>query len=115
MQATGIVAEYNPFHKGHLHHLQRTKEITGQPVIVVMSGSFMQRGEPAFLSKWVRARLAAENGADLVIELPASFSLRSAEYFASGAVQLLQATGIVNTLSCGARLPPPTTWPRRVP
>lgn len=101
MDATGIVAEYNPFHKGHLYHLQQTKEKTGQPVIVVMSGSFMQRGEPAFLSKWLRAKLAVENGAALVIELPAAFSLRSAQYFADGAVQLLNATGLVRHLSCG--------------
>lgn len=105
MQATGIVAEYNPFHNGHLYHLQESKRLTGQPVIVVMSGSVMQRGEPAVLSKWLRARLAAENGASLVLELPAAFSLRSAEFFAKGAVQILQATGCVTHLSCGAENP----------
>lgn len=105
MQAVGIVAEYNPFHNGHLHHLQETKNLIKLPVIAVMSGSFMQRGEPAFLDKWQRARLAVENGVDLVIELPAVFSLRSAEFFASGAVQILQATGCVTHLSCGAENP----------
>lgn len=103
--ATGIVAEYNPFHNGHLHHLTATKKIVDQPIIAVMSGSFMQRGEPAFLNKWLRAKLAVQNGIDLVLELPVSFSLRSAQYFASGAVQLLNATGCVNYLSCGAESP----------
>lgn len=105
MKAVGIVAEYNPFHNGHLHHLQETKKLTGLPAIAVMSGSFMQRGEPAFLDKWLRARLAVENGVDLVLELPAAFSLRSAEFFASGAVKILAATGVVEKLSCGAESP----------
>ena len=105
MQAVGIVAEYNPFHNGHLHHLQETKKLTNLPVIAVMSGSFMQRGEPAFMSKWQRARLAVENGVDLVLELPATFSLRSAEFFARGAVDILKATGCVTHLSCGTESP----------
>ena len=84
--ATGIVAEYNPFHNGHLYHLQQAKKITGQPVIVVMSGSFMQRGEPACADKWLRAELACSQGADLILELPAVFSLRSAQFFAHGAI-----------------------------
>lgn len=104
-QAAGIIAEYNPFHNGHLYHLQQTKEKTKLPVIVIMSGSIMQRGEPALLDKWTRARLAVDNGADLVIELPAAFSLRSAQYFASGAVALLQSCGCVSTLSCGTENP----------
>ena len=104
-QAAGIIAEYNPFHNGHLYHLQQTKEKTNLPVIIIMSGSIMQRGEPAFLDKWTRARLAVANGADLVIELPAAFSLRSAQYFAAGAVALLQACGCVSTLSCGTENP----------
>lgn len=103
--ATGIVAEYNPFHNGHLHHLTATKKIINQPVIAVMSGSFMQRGEPACLNKWLRAKLAVQNGIDLVLELPVNFSLRSAQYFASGAVQLLNATGCVSHLSCGVESP----------
>lgn len=105
MQATGIIAEYNPFHNGHLYHIQETKRITQQPVIVVMSGSFMQRGEPAVLSKWQRASCAVQGGADLVLELPCVFTLRSAEFFAKGAVQLLAATGCVNTLACGTENP----------
>lgn len=105
MQATGIIAEYNPFHNGHLYHIQATKRLTQQPVIVVMSGSFMQRGEPAVLSKWQRASCAVQGGADLVLELPCVFTLRSAEFFAKGAVQLLAATGCVNTLACGTEHP----------
>ena len=105
MQAVGIVAEYNPFHNGHLHHLQETKKLTNLPLIAVMSGSFMQRGEPAFMDKWQRARLAVENGVDLVLELPETFSLRSAEFFARGAVNILKATGCVTHLSCGAESP----------
>ena len=104
-QAAGIIAEYNPFHNGHLYHLQQTKEKTNLPVIVIMSGSIMQRGELALLDKWTRARLAVDNGADLVIELPTAFSLRSAQYFASGTVALLQACGCVSTLSCGTENP----------
>ena len=105
MQATGIIAEYNPFHNGHLYHIQETKRLTQQSVIVVMSGSFMQRGEPAVLSKWQRASCAVQGGADLVLELPCVFTLRSAEFFAKGAVQLLAATGCVNTLACGTEHP----------
>ena len=105
MQAVGIVAEYNPFHNGHLHHLQETKKLTNLPVVAVMSSSFMQRGEPAFMDKWQRARLAVENGVDVVLELPATFSLRSAEFFARGAVNILKATGCVTHLSCGAESP----------
>lgn len=103
--ATGIVAEYNPFHNGHLHHLTATKKIINQPLIAVMSGSFMQRGEPACLNKWLRAKLAVQSGVDLVLELPVNFSLCSAQYFAGGAVQLLQATGCVSHLSCGVESP----------
>ena len=105
INATGIIAEYNPFHNGHLYQLREATRLTGQPVVVAMSASFMQRGEPACLSKWLRARLAVENGAALVLELPTAFSLRSAQFFASGGVQLLAATGSVNTLSCGVESP----------
>ena len=104
-KACGIVAEYNPFHNGHLHCLQEAKRLTGLPVIAVMSGSIMQRGEPAFMDKWTRARLAAICGADLVLELPAAFSLRSAQYFAQSAVSVLRACGIVTALACGVENP----------
>lgn len=101
MQATGIIAEYNPFHNGHLYHISEAKRLSKQPVIVAMSGSFMQRGEPAILSKWQRAALAVRCGADLVLELPCAFTLRSAEHFAAGGVSLLEATGCISALCCG--------------
>ena len=101
MQATGIIAEYNPFHNGHQYHIRQAKKLMQQPVIVAMSGSFMQRGEPAILSKWQRAALAVSCGADLVLELPCAFTLRSAEFFAQGGVSLLVASGCVNALCCG--------------
>ncbi len=103
-EAAGIIAEYNPFHNGHLHHLREARQ-TGLPIIAVMSGSIMQRGEPAFLDKWTRARLAVQSGVDLVFELPCAFSLRSAQFFAAGAVSLLEATGCVRCLACGAEHP----------
>lgn len=103
--ATGIVAEYNPFHNGHLYQLREAQRLTEQPLIIIMSASFMQRGEPACLNKWLRARLAVENGAALVLELPTAFSLRSAQFFASGAIQSLAATGCVNALACGVESP----------
>ncbi len=100
----GIVAEYNPFHNGHALHLAEARRLAGEnlPAVTVMSGSFMQRGEPAFASKWLRARCAITCGADLVFELPVVFSCRSAEFFAKGAVQLLSATGVVKYLAFGA-------------
>ena len=90
MITAGIVAEYNPFHNGHKYHIEKTREITGAECIaVVMSGNYVQRGEPAIFSKHTRAAAAVRLGADLVIELPAYFSLKSAEGFADGAVTLL--------------------------
>ncbi|MGM9568662.1 MAG: nucleotidyltransferase family protein, partial [Phascolarctobacterium sp.] len=103
--ATGIIAEYNPFHNGHLYQLQEAQRLTGQPIIVMMSASFMQRGEPACLNKWLRAQLAVQNGAALVLELPTAFSLRSAQFFASCGVELMKATGCINTLACGVESP----------
>ncbi|WP_027408241.1 nucleotidyltransferase [Anoxybacteroides tepidamans] len=92
MKAVGIVVEYNPFHNGHLYHLQETRKQTGADcIIAVMSGNFLQRGEPALVSKWARTKMALSAGVDLVIELPYAFSVQSAEMFASGAVALLDA------------------------
>ena len=102
-KAIGIVAEYNPFHNGHAHHLRESKRIAGNlPIIAVMSGSIVQRGLPALLDKWTRAQMAVLGGVDLVIELPTVFACRSAEFFASGAVKLLAATGLVSHISFGA-------------
>ncbi len=103
MRVTGIVAEYNPFHKGHAYHIAKAREETeAEGIAVVMSGSFVQRGEPAVFDKWTRAYHALAGGADLVIELPALYSLSSAEHFAKGAVRILRSTGIVNTISFGS-------------
>ncbi len=94
LNATGIIVEYNPFHNGHLHHLEMTKELTGADVTVaVMSGYFLQRGEPALLGKWERAGMALHAGVDLVIELPYSFATQHSSVFAKGAVSLLDSVG----------------------
>lgn len=92
MNVLGIVVEYNPFHNGHLLHLQKSKEETGADLVAaVMSGPFLQRGEPALVSKWQRAKMALYGGADLVLELPYVFASQKAETFASGAVSILDA------------------------
>lgn len=91
MKAVGIVVEYNPFHNGHLYHIQKAKEQTDADIVVaVMSGPFLQRGEPALVSKWCRAKMALENGVDLIVELPYSFATQHAAVFAKGAVDILQ-------------------------
>ncbi|TMU87891.1 nucleotidyltransferase [Bacillus sp. BHET2] len=94
MKATGVVVEYNPFHNGHLHHLRKTRETTGADIVVaVMSGHFLQRGEPALISKWSRTKMAIEAGVDVVIELPYSFATQHAEIFSKGAISLLNSIG----------------------
>ena len=95
--AAGLTVEYNPFHNGHARQLSLLREQCGAdtPVVAVLSGSFVQHGEPALLDKWSRAAAAVDNGVDLVLELPVLASLRSADYFAAGAMQALAATGVV--------------------
>ena len=104
MQITGIVAEYNPFHMGHAYQIQKIREILGQEtgIVCVMSGDFVQRGEPAIFNKWIRAQKAIESGADLVIELPAYYVLQSAEIFAHGAVKILNDLKVVDAISFGS-------------
>ena len=106
MKVAGIVAEYNPFHNGHAHHIERTRAADGScratHVVAVMSGNFVQRGEPAVLPKFDRVRAALAGGADLVVELPLPWAIASAEAFAFGAVSLLDALGCVNVLSFGS-------------
>jgi len=105
MVINGIVAEYNPFHNGHSYHIAKSKELTGADyTIIVMSGNFVQRGAPAIIDKHLRTKMALENGADLVLELPAYYSVSSAEYFAKGAVTLLDKLGVVNNLSFGSEI-----------
>lgn len=94
MKATGIVVEYNPFHNGHLHHAQQAKKVSGADLVVaVMSGQFLQRGEPAFADKWARTDMALASGVDLVIELPYVYATAQASDFAKGAIALLDAIG----------------------
>lgn len=89
MKATGIIVEYNPFHNGHKYHLEKAKE-QGNVVIAVMSGDYVQRGEPAIINRWSRAEMALKNGVDIVIELPVFYSCQSAEIFARGAIGILE-------------------------
>lgn len=90
LTATGLVVEYNPFHNGHIHHIQETQKITDNDVLIaIMSPHFVQRGEPAFIDKWSRTKAALDKGIDIVIELPTYYALQSADYFASAAIQLL--------------------------
>ena len=104
MNIAGIVAEYNPFHKGHAYQIQKIREIYGEDcgIICVMSGDFVQRGEPAMFSKYARAEAAVRCGADLVLELPVHCSVASAERFAQGAVQILGRLGVVDFLVFGS-------------
>ncbi len=102
MKTAGIVAEYNPFHNGHRYHIEETRRRTGADfVVAVISGDFVQRGAPALLSKYDRARMALLSGADLVFSLPVTTSLSSAEGFATGGIALLNGLGVVDVVSCG--------------
>lgn len=95
MRAVGLITEYNPFHNGHLHHLRESLRITGAEVAVaVMSGHFLQRGEPALVDKWARAEMALRAGVDVVVELPFPWACNSAPQFALGAVRALEALGV---------------------
>lgn len=92
MKACGIIAEYNPFHKGHHYQIEQIRKQTDADVIVVaMSGNFVQRGEPAIENKWHRAKMALENGADLIVELPTLSSTQATDWFAAGGVGILHA------------------------
>ena len=103
MKVLGIVAEYNPFHNGHMYHIEQSKKLTGcDYVVCVMSGNFIQRGEPAIINKFARTEISLNSGVDLVVELPVPFSMSSAEYFAYGAVKLLDSLGIVDCISFGS-------------
>ena len=103
MNITGIITEYNPFHNGHLYHLNSAKKETNcDAVVCIMSGNFVQRGEPALLDKWKRAEMAINNGVDLVLELPTFYALSSAEFFAKGAISILDKIGITNNVFFGS-------------
>ena len=98
----GIIAEYNPFHNGHLYHLLKSKEETkADGVIAVIGGNFTQRGEVSIVDKWTKSEMALANGADLVIELPTLYAISSAENFADGAIKILNSLKIVDYISFG--------------
>lgn len=99
----GIIAEYNPFHNGHLYHILKSKEITNDDyVVAVIGGNFTQRGEASLIDKWTKAEMAIANGVDLVVELPCLYSISSAENFADGAIKILNSLKIIDHLSFGA-------------
>lgn len=103
MKTVGIIAEYNPFHNGHKYQIEQAKKITESDYcVVVMSGDFVQRGTPAIMDKFLRTKAALMCGADLVIELPVHYATASAEYFASGAVSILDKLGVIDSLCFGS-------------
>ena len=105
MNLLGLIVEYNPFHNGHLYHLNESKKITNAThTIAVMSGNFMQRGTPALLDKFTRAEMAVKNGVDLVVELPTLYACQSAEIFAHGGISLLNSLNCVNSVCFGSEI-----------
>lgn len=101
----GIIAEYNPFHNGHLYHLQKSVKYTSADFTVcAMSGNFVQRGEPAIISKWARTETALLSGVDLVVEIPVIYATASAEFFAQSGIKILNSLGVVDYLSFGSEV-----------
>lgn len=101
----GIIAEYNPFHNGHLYHLNESKKaVNADYTVAIISGNFVQRGDTSLVDKWSKAEMAIKNGVDLVIELPLIYSISSAENFAEGAIKILNSLNIVDYLSFGSEL-----------
>lgn len=95
MRTCGIISEYNPLHYGHIYQIVKAKEMSGADIMIaVMSGNFVQRGEPAIINKWVRAESAVRNGIDVVIELPYLYATQSATHFAQGGVDILKLAGV---------------------
>lgn len=105
MKVLGLITEYNPFHYGHKYHLDKSMKITNSThSLAVMSSSFVQRGEPSIVDKWTKAKMAIDNGVDLVIELPFVYSTQTAELFAHGAVNLLDKINVVDSLCFGTEV-----------
>lgn len=99
----GIVAEYNPFHNGHLYHLEKSKQETGSKyTVAIMSGNFTQRGSSSLMDKWSKAEAAIQCGVDLVIELPVLYAISSAENFAEGSIKILDSLKVVDYISFGS-------------
>ena len=108
MNILGIIAEYNPFHNGHLYHLLQSRQhCSFDGVICVMSGNFVQRGEPAIFDKWARAEMAISQGVDIVFELPVPYATHSAYWFARGGIETLFNTGLLTHLSFGVETSTP--------
>ena len=102
MSICAIIAEYNPFHNGHKYQIQKAKELTGASnIVVIMSGNFVQRGVPAMYDKWQRTKTAIDNDVDVVFELPVIYSSASAEYFAYGAISILNKLNSIDYLCFG--------------
>ena len=103
MKIVGLITEYNPFHNGHLYHLEQALDIAGaDAAIAVMSGNYVQRGAPAIMPKRLRTKVALEAGVSIVLELPVCWATGSAEYFAAGAVSLLERLGCVDAICFGS-------------
>ena len=101
----GLITEYNPFHNGHLRHLEMSKQLSNcKYSIAVMSGNFVQRGDTSIVNKWIKTEMALKNGVDLVIELPTLYALSSAENFADGAIKILDELGLVDYVSFGSEI-----------
>src|SRR5690625_1365214 len=106
MKACGLIVEYNPLHNGHLYHIEKAKSISqADCMIAVMSGSFLQRGEPAIIDKFHRAKAALASGVDIIVELPYPYAVQSSELFAKGAIHTLQKIGVeIGRASCRERV-----------
>ncbi|CAH2212864.1 nucleotidyltransferase [Tepidibacter aestuarii] len=105
MKVLGLIVEYNPFHNGHMHHLLESKKKSGAThTVAIMSGHFLQRGEPALFDKWTRAKAAVESGVDLVIELPTLYATQSAEFFSHGAISTLNSTNSIDSICFGSEI-----------
>ena len=102
MKISGIICEYNPFHNGHLYHIEQTRKHGATHIVAIMSGNFVQRGDVAVINKFERAKAAVQCGADLVIELPVAYCLSAAEVYAKGAMYILKGLGCVDELSFGS-------------
>lgn len=103
MKTVGIIAEYNPFHKGHQYMLEKAKaHAEAQRAVIVMSGSFVQRGDTAFFDKWTRSKAALLNGADMVLELPVLFAAANAEVFAAGGIKVMEDANMIDAICFGS-------------
>ena len=103
MKVSGIVVEYNPMHNGHIYHIEKTKELTScTHLVAVMSGNFVQRGEPSIVNKWTKCKMALNNGVDLVIELPFVNSISSAEGFCYSSIKILDSLNIIDNICFGS-------------